>query len=115
MPTQLPTPTGPTPSLTFVRPTATPLPTFFAYFVRTGDSLTSIARQFRTTPRSIAYWNRHTYPTLDPDSDAYDPNNIRVGWTLLVRPGVEVDEELLTPLPSVAPASEVPTSTASGG
>jgi len=99
-----PTPAGPTPSLTFGRPTATPLPTFLAYRVRTGDTLTSIARRFETTPRSIAYWNRAAHPTLDPDSDGYDPNDIRVGWTLLVIPGAEVDEEDLTP-PPASPAA----------
>ena len=28
----------------------------------------AIARRYRTTGRSIAYWNRDTYPSLDPDS-----------------------------------------------
>ncbi len=91
---------GPSPTISFGRPTATPLPSFFAYRVRTGDTLTSIARQFRTTARSIGYWNRDTYPALDPDSSAYDPNTIRVGWTLQIIPGAEVDEQELTPRPS---------------
>ncbi|HSK53152.1 MAG TPA: LysM domain-containing protein [Clostridia bacterium] len=95
-----PTPPGPTPTLTFVRPTATPLPTFFAYRVRTGDTLISIARRFETTPQSIGYWNRATYPTLDPESSRYNPNDIRVGWTLLIIPRAEVDDQDLTPPPS---------------
>jgi hypothetical protein len=97
--------TGPTPTLTFGRPTATPLPTFLAYRVRTGDTLTSIARQFETTPQSIGYWNRATRPTLDPESAAYDPNDIRVGWILLIIPGAEVDGQDLTP-PPVPPSDE---------
>ena len=96
---------GPSPTLTFSRPTATPLPSFFAYYVRTGDTLTSIARQFETTPQSVGYWNRDTYPSLDPDSPAYDPNTIRVGWTLHIIPGGEVDEQLLTPRPTAPAAS----------
>jgi hypothetical protein len=91
---------GPSPTISFGRPTATPLPSFFAYRVRTGDTMTSIARQFRTTARSIGYWNRETYPSLDPDSSGYDPNTIRVGWTLQIIPGAEVDEQELTPRPS---------------
>jgi hypothetical protein len=97
--------TGPTPTLTFGRPTATPLPTFLAYRVRTGDTLISIARQFETTPQSIGYWNRATRPTLDPESAAYNPNDIRVGWTLLIIPGAEVDGQELTP-PPVAPSDD---------
>jgi Tfp pilus assembly protein FimV len=100
-PTPGPTVAGPSPSLTFSRPTATPLPTFFAYRVRTGDTLTSIARQFETTPQSLGYWNRDAYPSLDPDSPTYDPNTIRVGWTLRVIPGGEVDEQELTPPPAM--------------
>jgi LysM domain len=99
------TPAGPTPSLTFSRPTATPQPTFFSYRVRTGDTVTSIAREFETTARSIGYWNREAYPSLDPDSSRYNPNNIRVGWTLLLIPGVEVDPDEITPPPTAAPAS----------
>jgi hypothetical protein len=101
-----PTPAGPTPSLTFVRPTATPLPTFFSYRVRTGDTLTSIARQFETTPRSIGYWNRDTYPSLDPDSSRYNPNDIRIGWTLLIIPRGEVDPQELTPRPASPESAE---------
>jgi hypothetical protein len=99
------TPAGPTPSLTFSRPTATPQPTFFSYRVRTGDTVTSIAREFQTTARSIGYWNRDAYPSLDPDSSRYNPNDIRVGWTLLLIPGVEVDPDEITPPPTAAPAS----------
>ena len=103
-----PTPASPSPSLTFSRPTATPQPTFLAYRVRTGDTITSIARDHETTVRSIGYWNRTTYPSLDPDSSRYNPDNLRVGWTLLLIPGVEVDPDEITPPPTVPPASEEP-------
>ena len=105
VPSGQPTIARPSPTLTFSRPTPTPLPTFFAYRVRTGDTLISIARQFETTPQSLGYWNRDTYPSLDPDSPAYNPNTIRVGWTLRIIPGGEVDEQLLTPRPTAPAAS----------
>ena len=103
-----PTPATPSPSLTFSRPTATPQPTFLAYRVRSGDTITSIARDHETTVRSLGYWNRATYPSLDPDSSRYNPDNLRVGWTLLLIPGVEVDPDEITPPPTVPPASEEP-------
>jgi peptidoglycan/xylan/chitin deacetylase (PgdA/CDA1 family) len=109
---------GPSPSPTFVRPTPTPLPTFRAYVVRKGDNLTSIARMFSTTPRSIAYWNRGTYRSLDPESRSYRPGFIQVGWTLMVIPGAIYDEEagpsgspsasLLIPSPTAAGATPSP-------
>jgi Tfp pilus assembly protein FimV len=101
--TQLPisaSPPTPSPSLTFSRPTATPRPTFLAYRVRSGDTITSIARKHDTTARSIGYWNRDAHPTLNPESSRYNPNDIRVGWTLLLIPGVEVDPDEITPPPS---------------
>jgi hypothetical protein len=104
-----PTPAAPSPTLTFSRPTATPQPTFLAYRVRTGDTITSIAREHDTTVRSIGYWNRTAYPSLDPDSSRYDPDNLRVGWTLLLIPGVEVDPDDITPPPTgEPPAGEEP-------
>lgn len=72
--------------------TPAPSPTFIAYTVAPGDSLTSLARRFATTPRSIAYWNGATHPSLNPDSPAYDPNRIEVGWTLAILPGSVVEE-----------------------
>jgi len=104
-PPACPSPTAPpTPSVepTFVRPTPSPAPTFRTYVVRSGDTLTSIARQFRTTARSIAWWNRGTYPRLDPESGSYDPNRIEVGWSLVLIPGVTVDETN-PPTPSPGP------------
>lgn len=94
-----PTPAGPTPSPSFVRPTPTPLPTFLVYVVQPGDSLEGIADDFRTTGRSIAQWNRVTYPSLDPLSEAYEPDRIVVGWRLRLVPGREYDSEEL-PEPS---------------
>jgi len=96
-PTPVPTPAGPTPTPTFVRPTPTPQPTFLIHTVVAGDSLGKIAKRYRTTARSIAYWNRVTYATLDPDSEGYDPDYLVVGWTLQLIPNVEVDPENLPP------------------
>ena len=103
-PTPVPTPAGPTPSPSFVRPTPTPQPTFFIHVVVSGDNLNKIAKLYGTTGRSIAYWNRATYPSLDPDSGAYRPNYVTVGWRLALIPNVEVDPENLPP----AAPSEVP-------
>jgi spore germination protein YaaH len=95
----------------FVRPTPTPQPTFLAYVVKRGDTLTSIARAHRTTARSIAFWNRIQHPSLDPDSPAYSPNRIEVGWILLIVPDMEFDPEDLpeestpaSPSPSTSPS-----------
>jgi len=87
-PTPLPTmPPPATPTPTPGPPTPKPAPTFVTYTVRSGDNLTNIARKFHTTARSIAYWNRATYPTLDPESAKYAPNKLQVGWVLKVLPG----------------------------
>ncbi len=95
-PTPAPTPTPtpvpsapPTPTPTPGPPTPTPAPTFAVYTVRRGDNLTSVAAKFHTSPRSIAYWNRDRYPTLDPESAKYAPNNLQLGWTLKIMPGQE--------------------------
>jgi hypothetical protein len=88
-------PPGPSTRPSFVRPTPTPLPTFLVYVVRPGDTLTSIARAHGTTARSIAFWNRATYPSLDPDSSGYRPDRIEVGWRLVLIPNVELDPEEL--------------------
>lgn len=99
-PTAVPTPPGPTPTLSFIRPTPTPRPTFFIYTVVTGDTLVKIAKRHGTSGRSIAYWNRATYPSLDPDSDKYRPDYLAIGWTLALIPNTEVDPEDLPPGPS---------------
>jgi peptidoglycan/xylan/chitin deacetylase (PgdA/CDA1 family) len=103
-PPTCPSPSSPPPSVepTFVRPTPSPLPTFTTYVVRSGDTLTSIAREFRTTARSIAWWNRGAHPSLDPESESYDPNRIEVGWTLVLIPGLTIDDTN-PPTPSPAP------------
>jgi hypothetical protein len=99
--TASPSPSGPSSQPSFVRPTPTPLPTFLVYTVRPGDTLTSIARMFRTTARSIAFWNRAAYPSLDPDSPQYAPDSIKAGWNLMLVPDVELDpEDLPEPSPS---------------
>lgn len=103
--TPTPAPTGPTPSPSFVRPTPLPSPTFYVHVVGSGETLSSIARQFKTTPFSLAVWNRDTYPSLDPESEGYAPDRIQIGWLLRLIPDQEVDEEvLLEPTPSPAPS-----------
>ena len=106
--TVTPAPT-PTPGLTFGYPTPSPEPTFVSYLVQSGDSLSSIARAFGTTARSIAWWNRGTYPTLDPESPSYAPGSIKVGWRLVLLPGLTVDETN-PPSPSPGPPTPVPPS-----
>jgi len=96
-PTVRPTPAGPTPTPSFVRPTPTPQPTFVVYTVRRGDTLSRIAKLNGTDGRSIAYWNRLAYPSLDPDSDSYRPDYVAVGWTLHLIPNTVVDPEDLPP------------------
>lgn len=101
----------PSPPPSFVRPTPNPSPTFVVHVVRSGESLNSIARLYGTTARSIAFWNRDQYPSLDPDSDAYEPDRIVVGWTLQLIPTEVVAEDELpirTPSPSPTPAPTVP-------
>jgi hypothetical protein len=93
---------GPTASPSFVRPTPNPSPTFLVHAVTRGETLTSIARLYGTTPRSIAFWNRDRYPSLDPDSTTYEPDRIEVGWTLRLIPTEVVDEDEL-PEPTAAP------------
>jgi LysM repeat protein len=111
-------PDGPTPSPSFVRPSPNPSPTFLVYEVQPGDTLTSIARQFGTTARSLAYWNRVRYPSLDPDSATYAPNRIEAGWTLQLIPTAVVDEDELpdptpTPVASSAPSPPAPSASPS--
>jgi LysM repeat protein len=100
----VPGPTGPTPVPSFVRPTPTPAPTFLIYVVKTGDNLGTIARRYGTTARSIAFWNRGSYPTLDPEAANYRPDLVRIGWTLLLIPNVTFDEQSL-PGPSTSDSS----------
>lgn len=109
-PTPNPTPAGPTPTPSFVRPTPTPQPTFLVHVVVSGDNLDRIAKRYGTSARSIAYWNRATYPSLDPDSDRYRPNHLAVGWALALIPNAEVDPENLPPGATTAtpPATPAP-------
>ncbi len=108
-PSGAPTAAGPSIAPTFVRPTPSPAPTFLSYTVRPGDTLNSIARRFGTTGRSLAWWNRATYPSLDPLSEGYAPNNIRVGWVLLLMPDTVVDDANPPSLPPGASAGPVVT------
>lgn len=116
-------PSGPDLSRTIVPPTPTPAPTFLAYVVRTGDSLNTIAHRFGTTARSIAFWNRATYPSLDPASAAYKPNRLDIGWTLVLIPNDVVDEQdlpdpstpgLTTPDPNASDPADAPAAEPSG-
>jgi hypothetical protein len=87
-PTPRPTPTAPpTPTPTPGPPTPTPAPTFALYTVKRGDTLTRIARRYKTDGRSISYWNRDTYPGLDPESAQYRPDDLKLGWVLKILPG----------------------------
>jgi hypothetical protein len=94
-----------TPAVT--EPVPTPEPTFLIYQVRPNDSLTAIARRFKTTAVSIGYWNRTRYATLDPDSAAYAPDRIKVGWLLRIHPGQTTDGDF-------GPPSEAPSESPSG-
>jgi hypothetical protein len=67
--------------------------------VARGDTLSKIADRFGTSARSIAYWNRATYPSLDPEGPGYRPNLLQVGWTLQIIPNAQFDEQTL-PEPS---------------
>jgi hypothetical protein len=79
--------------------------------VKRGDTLLSIAKRFRTTGRSIAYWNRDTYPSLDPESAKYNPDRLEVGWVLRILPG-QVHEAPMdageSPEPTPSPAEGEP-------
>ncbi len=120
-PTPSPTPPPPaTPTPTPGLPTPTPVPTFTTYTVQPGDNLTTIARRFHTTPRSLAFWNRDRYPSLDPASSHYAPNRLQLGWELRVLPGGLYSESPgptdsgleVTPAPSeyLGPPTEPPSS-----
>jgi hypothetical protein len=106
-PTPSPSP-SPTPAeQTFAYPTPSPQPTFTTYTVKPRDTLTSIARRYNTTGRSIAWWNRGTYPSLDPESPTYKPDDIKNGWVLVLIPGQVVDDNN-PPTPSPAPDTPGP-------
>jgi hypothetical protein len=99
-----PTRSAPTPRPPIIPPTPTPRPTFLVYVVAKGDSLNTIAHKFGTTARSIAFWNRSSYPSLDPESAGYRPGLLKIGWTLLLVPNDVVDEQDL-PEPSASGAA----------
>ncbi|MGH2511531.1 MAG: LysM peptidoglycan-binding domain-containing protein [Candidatus Limnocylindrales bacterium] len=86
-------------------PTASPQPTAFTYVVQAGDSLVRLGHRFGTTGRSIAYWNRTAYPTLDPDKPTYDPNHLEIGWRLTIYPGLIDDDGNGVPDASPTPAA----------
>lgn len=117
-PTPTPTPTAPpTPTPTPGPPTPTPAPTFALYTVVRGDTLLGLAKRFGTTGRSIAYWNRDRYPTLDPESADYDPNRLQAGWVLRILPGQEYETPLgpgdspdVTPSPAPSASGPGPSS-----
>lgn len=106
-PSPMSTPVGPSARPTFSRPTPSPGPTFATYTVKRGDTLNGIAKKYHTTARSISWWNRGAYPSLDPEAPGYDPGTIRVGWKLVILPGVTVDENN-PPTPSPAPPTPLP-------
>jgi hypothetical protein len=83
-PTAPPVPT-PTPG----PPTPTPGPTFRAYKVVAGDTMSRIARRFHTSTLSLSYWNRKRYPTLDPENAHYNADRVERGWVLQLIPNHE--------------------------
>ena len=91
-------------------PTASPQPSAFVYVVKANDSLVNLGHRFKTTGRSIAYWNRKAYPSLDPDKPTYNPNHLEIGWRLTIYPGlIDNDGNGLpdaspTPAPPIAPS-----------
>jgi hypothetical protein len=103
----------PSVSPTFSRPTPTVQPSPLQYVVKSGDTLLGLGKRFETTGRSIAYWNRDRYPSLDPDSPKYDPNTLQVGWVLAITPGLIVDPSTL-PSPSGPPGVPGTSPVASG-
>lgn len=103
-----PTPQGPTPTPSFSRPTPTPQPTFVLYTVVRGDTLTRIAKKFQTTGESVSYWNRAMYPSLNPNSGRYRPNDLKVGWVLQIIPKTVVDPENLPTFPPSLDTSASP-------
>ena len=81
--------------------------------MKAGDSLVNLGHRFKTTGRSIAYWNRKAYPSLDPDKSTYNPNHLEIGWKLTIYPGLidndgngtaGRDPDRLGRLPPVAPS-----------
>jgi hypothetical protein len=91
-------------------PTPTPQPTALTYVVKSGDSLVNLGHRFKTTGRSIAYWNRKAYPSLDPDKPTYNPNHLEIGWRLTIYPGLidndgnGIADASATPAPPLAPS-----------
>jgi peptidoglycan/xylan/chitin deacetylase (PgdA/CDA1 family) len=81
------------------------------YTVRPGDTLGSIASAHDTTWQSLVYWNQDRYASLDPDSAAYDPNYLAVGWTLRLKPGVVVPFDAPLPVVPTPPPTAAPTPT----
>jgi peptidoglycan/xylan/chitin deacetylase (PgdA/CDA1 family) len=107
-PTLSPVPTQPaTPS---DAPSDTPAETPIAgtiHTVRSGDTLSGIARSYGTTVSQLQGWNQDRYPSL-----AADPSVIEPGWELIVSgdPGVTP-----RPAPTAPPATPKPTTPPSGG
>ena len=51
--------------------------------------MTRIARRFHTSTRSLSYWNREKYPTLDPENAHYNADRVERGWVLQLIPNQE--------------------------
>jgi hypothetical protein len=104
--TATPGPTGPTPRPTIVPPTPTPAPTFLVHVAAKGESLNTIAHRYGTSARSVAFWNRSTYPSLDPEAPGYRPDLLQVGWTLFLIPNVILTDDEAPPLPGAGASAE---------
>ena len=121
-PSLTPTP-APTPAPTPGPPTPTPGPSFALHTVVRGDTLTTLAKKFGTDARSIAYWNRDQYPSLDPESPGYNPNGLQRGWVLRIipnqayvpPPGDGETGEQATPTPADDYESASPDASAAAG
>jgi peptidoglycan/xylan/chitin deacetylase (PgdA/CDA1 family) len=91
------------------------------YVVKANDSLVNLGHRFKTTGRSIAYWNRKAYSSLDPDKPTYNPNLLEIGWRLTIYPGlIDNDGNGLpdaspTPAPPIAPSIPPAVSPAADG
>jgi peptidoglycan/xylan/chitin deacetylase (PgdA/CDA1 family)/LysM repeat protein len=78
------------------------------YTVQSGDTLSSIARDWGTSISQLQAWNAERYPTL-----ATDPNRLQAGWELIVSgdpSATPAPTSAATPRPATPPPSTPPPS-----
>jgi murein DD-endopeptidase MepM/ murein hydrolase activator NlpD len=74
------------------------------YTVRSGDSLSAIARRHGVTTQQMIDANRHRYPSLEPR-----PWQIQIGWTFVIPGGsTTVTPPSPTPTPQPPPSQPAP-------